>query len=448
VLVGATWAMLGAHGTMGYYLPRLALLGVASLALVLLLDPLVAWVFARAGVPLQPQARYGLLLLFLGGVWLKAGAMLWPYFVGIDVSWHMERVRWVLDGRLAEMYRPGGFSESVMPASEWGDERPLIPYSPFFYIFGTVFTLSPLPLVMTAYMFSALVDNSRVFLIALLARKGGFSTSTALLGAALYAVTPVTFLLHSWGNIPTTFGLWWTLVSTVFIVVAYQRLHRPWPFATLTLLLTGTFLLYTVTATFMGGFLVLLAGALWWLNRAEGRRPIYAMLWATVAASGLALLIYYGQFIAPIIERTLPYFSQTIREGQSAIGLEQETWGQYLSKFPDRLDYSGRPLYYGLLIPLLFYPLALWLGPTRRLLAVLLSALALALLFLVVGLRVPMVDKQVFYMIPFAALAGGVVWARLWRRGRIGRIVTLLWYGFTLVAALDLWLYRVVNVQQ
>jgi hypothetical protein len=447
LLLAVSYAIYHAHGPMGYYLPRLAALGVGSLLLALLLNPLVGWAFARAGVPLAPWLRDGLMLLFLGGLWLKAGAMLWPYFVGIDVSWHMERMRWVLDGRLAEMYAPGGFSESVMPASEWGDEKPLIPYSPFFHIFATVFTLAPLPAVLTAHLFSTLVDTSRVFLVALLARKGGLSSRVALAAAALIAVTPVTFLLHSWGNIPTTFGLWWTLLSTTFIVAAYRRLDRRWPFVTLALMLTATFLMYTVSGVFMGGFLVFLIALLLLGGRAQ-RGPALALLWATVAGAGLALLIYYGQYIPPMIERTLPYFTQTVREGQEAVGVAQESLGTYLSKHPARLDYSGRPLYYGLLLPLLFYLPALALIRRPPLRAVLVAALLLALLFTFVGLRVPMVDKQLFYLIPFAALSGGLVFAALWRRGWAGRLVLLACYLFTLAAALDLWIYRVANVQQ
>jgi hypothetical protein len=447
VLAATSLALYTTHGPMGYYLPRLAALGLGGLALALLLNPLIGWAFASAGVPLKPWLRDGLLLLFLTGFWLKAGAMLWPYFVGIDVAWHMERVRWVLDGRLAEMYAPGGFSESVMPASEWGDEKPLIPYSPFFHIFGTIFTLSPLPLVLTAHLASALFDTSRVFLVALLARKAGLGSRGALLCAALIAATPVTFLLHSWGNLPTTFGLWWAFASTTFLVAAYERLDRRWPFLVLTLMLTVTFLIYTVSGVFMGLFLLLL-GTLLCFGATAQRRPALRVLWAMFAASGLALLIYYGQYIPPMIERTLPYFSQTIREGQAVVGLEQESFGEYLAKFPNRLDYSGRPLYHGLLIPLVLYLPALVLYRRRLPRALLASAWLIALLFTVVGLRVPMVDKQVYWLIPFAALAGGAVFARFWGAGRAGRVATVAFYLFTLAAALDLWVYRVANVQQ
>ena len=74
--------------------------------------------------------------------------------------------------------------------------------------------------------FAASIDTSRVFLLALLARKSRFSDREALFGSLLLAVTPATFLLHSWGNLPTTLGLWCTLVTTIYIAVAYRRLDR------------------------------------------------------------------------------------------------------------------------------------------------------------------------------------------------------------------------------
>src|SRR4029079_9918605 len=162
-----------------------------------------------------------------------------------QISWALQ----IYNGQFWLFYGTNNpMNELTMPVSQWGTTKPVIPYSPWFHIFIGSFSLLPIPIVLAGHMFSALVDTSRVFLLALLARKSRFSEREALFATLLLAVTPATFLLHSWGNIPTTFGIWWTLVSTVFIVVGYRRLDRPWPFVILTLLLTITLLIYTVMA--------------------------------------------------------------------------------------------------------------------------------------------------------------------------------------------------------
>ena len=218
----------------------------------------------RPACRLSPWLLRALLLVFFAGYWIKAGGMLYPYFVGIDMRKQLSWAQQIWNGQFWLYYGTDNpMNAETMPVSQWGTNKPVIPYSPWFHIFLGSFAYLPLPTLLAAHMFSALVDTSRVFLLALLARKSRFSERETLFGALLLAVTPVTFLLHSWGNLPTTFGIWWTLVSTVFIVVAYRRLDRPWPFVTLTLLLTITLLMYTVVAAFMGVFLCLLVPALW-----------------------------------------------------------------------------------------------------------------------------------------------------------------------------------------
>src|SRR5438128_11809566 len=84
VLVGA-WALATARYPTAFMLQRLALLSVWSVLLLLALEWLLPWVFARAGVPISPLLLRALLLVFFAGYWIKAGGMLYPYFVGIDL---------------------------------------------------------------------------------------------------------------------------------------------------------------------------------------------------------------------------------------------------------------------------------------------------------------------------------------------------------------------------
>lgn len=450
IVLGLAWALAATRFPTALLLPRLAALALWSLALLWLLHKLVVWAFRRAGVPISPWLLRGLLLVFFAGYWLKAGGMLFPYFVGIDVSWHMARVQWILDGQLPLLYGTNSpLNESTMPAAEWGANRPVIPYSPWFHIFATSFALVPLPMVLTAHMVSALLDCSRVFLIALLGRKVALTERESFFAALLYAITPATFLLLSWGNIPTTSGLWWALLCTVYIITVYDHLDKRRPFLILTGMLTVTFLIYTVIGVFTGLFLALLIAALLLVAPKGQRRPAIALGLATLAAAALATVIYYGQYIPLMVERTLPYLTQAAAPGQGIEGVKYDPFSLYLVKYLWRMDYfTDRGGGYGLLLTV---PLGLlgwfWIrGRVAR--TVLLCWLLVAILFTIAGARVSMVDKHLFYLIPALALGVGALFGRLWDRGLPARIVTISLLVFTAAAAINLWIYRIATVRQ
>ncbi len=240
----------------GVLVPKLTILALTGLVATLVAK--WSWnLFVRVG-DLQPEPWLlpSLLVVFYIGFWIKATGLVFPYSHAIDVPWHMRHTRNILNGQLARLYLPGAFSESVMPTKEWGEDRPVIPYSPFFHIFAAIFAIFPWRLETTASVFSVLVDTSRTFLIALLALRFGLRSRAAFLAALLYALTPFTYLLHSWGNIPTTFGMWWTLLATTAIALGYHKLSRRKVFAVLTVILLCTMLIYTVMAVFMGIFIV------------------------------------------------------------------------------------------------------------------------------------------------------------------------------------------------
>ncbi|HEU5085995.1 MAG TPA: hypothetical protein VFT99_01075, partial [Roseiflexaceae bacterium] len=344
VLVIGAWALATFRASMGLYLQPLALLVLVSALLTPPVERFVDWVFRKLDIPLEPWLRRALMLAFLLGIWLKGGGIVFPSMRAIDISWHMDRVRWILDGNLAAMYQPGAFSESVMPINEWGPNRPVIPYSPFFHIFATSFALIPWwPMELSANLFSVAADASRVFLIAILARKSAFSNRATLLAALMYAVTPFTFLLHSWGNVPTTFGMWWTLVATVVIVALYPRLNERGPLVLLTLVTLLTLLFYTVMAVFYVLFVIAFLVILRVRPASVDRRPIRAVLIATGVAIVLSLVIYYGQYIPGIVERTIPYLTSVATEGSQSVGVEREPFAMYLWRYVPHLDYHMWP---------------------------------------------------------------------------------------------------------
>jgi hypothetical protein len=447
-LIGA-WALVAYRYPTGLFLEPLAWFVLFTLALTPVADRGVDWIFRKLDTPLDPAVRYALLVIFLVGLWLKGGGLLFPYMRAIDVGWHMDRVRWILDGHWAEMYRPGAFSESVMPINEWGPNRPVIPYSPFFHLFSTSFALLPWSLETSANLFSALLDNSRVFLIALLARKAGLSHRTTLFAALIYAVTPVTFLLHSWGNVPTTSGMWWTLVTSTVMVALYPRLHERGPFALLTMLTVITLLFYTVMAVFHIVFIVCFIGIALIAPVGIDRKPLRPVALSLIVALAAATLIYYGQYIPPIVERTIPYMLSLAASGPESVGVARPLFSDYLFSFWRHLRYDMRPdgfLYYGLLIPLAFVGPGFVALRKRPLLWVMLAAwFSVGTLFMLVGYRVSMVDKQLFYIVPAICLCWAIYAERFWRRGWWGKALVATIYLFTLATALDLWVIRILR---
>ncbi len=465
LLLGA-WALATHRFPTSFMLPPLALLLLWSVLLLLVLRPLLVLAFRALDIDVAPDSRFlaALLLIFFIGYWLKAGGMLYPYFIGIDIHWHMERVRWILDGQLPLLYGTDSpLNESTMPEAEWGPQRPVIPYSPYFHMFAALFAIFPWSLELSANMLSALVDCSHIFVIALLARKCDASERATVLAALLYAILPVNVLLHSWGNLPTTFGLWWAFVLTAFIATGWLKLHRPIPFAVLVLLLLAALLFYTVAAIFVGLFLVLFTLVLTFFfmtlpasqKPPEARRSLarhVQTLWLAVGAAVLlSLLIYYGQYIRPVVVQTIPYIAEALTSTHEETGRVGDTLPAYLAR-------HTRLTGYGLVVPLLLTAVYLgwewrqraakrWQHPAL-LWAAVAAWYAVMLLFVPLAYKISMVDKHFFVTIPLLMIASGIVFDRLWARGWPLRAATLLYYTYLAVSALNLWFTRIATVQQ
>ena len=133
-----------------------------------------------------------------------------------------------------------------------------------------------------------------------------------------------------------------------------------------------------------------------------------ALALAGIAALGLAMLIYYGQYIPLILERTVPYFFQSRPAGPGQRGRPA---ARNLSDLPGAVHSA-----YRLLPP----PGRVWPSagaaagggepgrPGRpRLRALLICWALVAALFTVAGSRIDMVDKQIFYLVPALALLAG-----------------------------------------
>jgi len=434
------------HTYLAMWYPQLLVLMSLSVFIIPLMQKIITW--CEGDYPFSPNVRNILIGLMVVTVWVKGGGILYPIMRPIDISWHMDKVREMLStGDIAKFYQPGGFSESVMPITEWGENRPMIPYSPFYHLSAMVFALFPWEMEKTATILNAFCDATRIVLIGLIVRQSGLSNRIALLAGLLYAVSPVTFLLHSWGNAPTTIGLWWTLVSTVAMLVIGRSINNRKLFALLLLINTATMLIYTVTAVFHVLFITLLAGLLWILPNHPLRGSIRPILLATYGGLAVATIIYYGQYISPIIERTIPYFLQISVNSPTTVGVARPPLGTYFYNFLPllRYDFVLNPyLYYGLFMPmLLVIPGYLLLFKRQTLWAYMTAWFVVALVFMMAGYRISMVDKQIFYILPIVLICWAVIADRFWRRGWSGRLMVTLMVLYTLVSALYLWVVRI-----
>lgn len=434
------------HTYLAMWYPQLLILMGASLLIIPLMQQVITW--CEGEYSFSPTVRNILIGLMVLTVWVKGGGILYPIMRPIDISWHMDKVREMLTtGDIAKFYQPGGFSESVMPITEWGENRPMIPYSPFYHLSAMVFAVFPWQMEKTATILNVFCDATRIVLIGLIVRQSGLSNRIAWLAGLLYAVTPVTFLLHSWGNTPTTIGLWWTLMSTVAMLVIGRGINNRKLFALLLILNTATMLIYTVTAVFHVLFITLLAGLLWILPNHPLRSNIRPILLTTYGGLAIATVVYYGQYIVPIFERTIPYFLQLSVNSPATVGVARPPLGTYFYNFLPllRYDFVLNPyLYYGLFMPmLLVIPGYLLLFKRRTLWAYMTAWFVVALVFMLVGYRISMVDKQIFYILPIVLICWAVIADQFWRRGWSGRLMVTVMLLYTLVSALYLWIVRI-----
>ncbi len=476
------WA---AYGGLGFVLAtallliflRLALtIYTAPLAIVLLITHLALWLaqwlaglaFRRAGVAISPALGMMLAALFAVGFALKLGGLFHPLSRVIDAEFHMARIREVAQD-FWRYYSPPGLALAVMPQTDWKTQV-IIPYSPFFYMFARPLTWLPGALNLKVYIVSVFLDAIRVYPVAFIALRFGWSERAATYAAIIAAFTPATFLLQQWGNWPTNFSLIFALLFLAMLVGYWPLLDRR-ALVWLTLALTFVFLSYTVTAVFLGLTvlgLALLGGIGDRLKRAPSPstlgfaapaasfRPTIGLAYAkTVAAllgaTILATLLFYGQYIIVLVTETIPNILNTAASNGS---LKPTTisWPNYFAiSAQTMVSYSLWPIYILGLVGLVVYILREKGSAATFSKALLLSTVMVGLLFVFVNYYVDMAVKQFWWALPILALTGGWLLALIngWQdeagggaKRMIGRLLPLLICASFVLDSLTLWIER------
>jgi len=406
--------------------------------------PLARRMYKRAGCALEAGEEAWLWRICSAALLIKLGGVLYPHAIIFDERAHMLRVRWLLDGRFMELYRPG--YTSYMGGTV-GLEAGQFPYSPLWYLLVAPWTLSGFEIGDISNSLAALMDVSKLFLIHLIARATSGSRPVAVLAAALYNLLPMPYFLLSWGNYPTQFGLWAMLLATAFLVVWYshdaearsgRRVFLLWA-----ALLALSILSYTVVGVVAVSFFILL-GLLELLRRggwrSVGGRRLRFIVGGIVAAELFCFAIYHVQFAQAIVTETLPaVVAGTADRADNALDSTAEARDNALANFAANNQFTVNHFLVPVLLLSVFGGALLLREPRSRSWWPLWAAwLALFVIWSVFSAYVAdMVLKHVFIMMPLVCIftSAALVW--FWKRGWLGRAGVLLVLGYLAVEVVE-----------
>lgn len=417
---------------------------VGILAVLLLPVPLMR-LGSRLGLTVTRPEAVALCAILALGIAVKLGGLLYPDTNVIDLPWHVKWQRTLLRGDFAALYFP---SELSSGPGEWG-EGIRIPKSPLYYVAMTPVTLLPLALGSALKLAAGLLESAMaLFAFAFLKRLGHGAAGVA--AAALYTVTPLSYLVLSFGSYPTLFAQFLTTAAFAVLLGGWRRFDRPPVFAAFSALLTLSLLAYPVVAVF--NVCVLTAFGLWrWRganDAGEARRAGFVLLGVALAAL-LAFLGYYIHHVGVTLASVGTLTGETAQSrGRTSGGLLAAPW--------HILTVAAKSVQVGRLLVLLVIAAAGVILLRREVRddggqvtwQLLLLWLLVMPAFVPVDAYVELLLKPLFYTMLPVAIFGGVTLVWLWRRGRAGRVVAVLCYATIAAQAWWLWFQRIAYAGQ
>jgi hypothetical protein len=149
----------------------------------------------------------------------------------------------------------------------------------------------------------------------------------------------------------------------------------------------------------------------WSWRRAAPAGAGVAVLGGLGAAFALSLVLYYGLYIEPLLNRTLPALTGGVTLGK------QELWpGGPTEMIGWTAGYTLNWLPWLLLPVGLLHTWQMARGVSKRLAVLLLAWLVVLLLGMLLNLRFDMIGKHLYYTMPAACISAGLILAGLWRR--------------------------------
>ncbi len=438
------------------------LITVAASYIVLLATSWLLGVIAPPSSIQNPQSKIQnyLIAIIVIAFAIKFGGMDLPQTIVKDMPWHLRFITVVKDGGLEQLLQPGVLS--VTP-KDWDlGSNALVPKSPLFYLVMAPLAWLPGELAVWVKLVICLIDVSGALILYYLCRRllpNG--ERIGLLAAAVYLLTPLSYRVLSFGTLPTIFAQWLTLLAFAYLALNLPRLHRPLALLVQSLLLALVLLSFPTMVLFTPIVLgVVFIGCFFIRNRVIRRNALLFLPLSGIIASALAVLLYYGRYIAGVVQNTLPAVGSGTPVRGQLVGDKLGGWGGLL---------VSNITFYGSLIPFILAIVGLmllfrsaWprtplpnppLGSGRGIMAVtnlqstfliLVGWLLILPLFYVANYWLDMIGKHLLYTMYPLAFASGITLAYIERLGRWGRWLVWLLLVALAFAGGSLWLERIV----
>ncbi len=433
------WLFIGERPYIAAYTGALLVLLLCALTVLLLPRPL-AWTAERFGLAMTDGEAVALCMILAMGICLKMGGLFYRGTVVSDLGWHSKWERTLLHGDFAALYYP---SELSSGPSVWGAGI-LIPKSPLYYLFMAPFTFLPLAVETTLKLIAGLLELSVIFLIYAFLKRIGRGTE-GVVAALLYTVTPLSYLILSYGSYPTVFAMFLTVLAFMLVLASWDRLSRPILFGGFVLLFTFSVLAYPVVAVF-NVLVIVTVGCWYWRDAAsrEGRRHALLLPLGAMIASTLAFVVYYVQYVRVTLQSIHTLTSDTAKNRGYLNGGLLSAPRHITIWFANNIRVGNMLIMLAIAIVGVIIMRRESVGEdARRTWQFLLVWLLILPVFTLVDAYIDMVLKQLFYtMLPVAAFGSiTVVW--LWRRGRAGQIFAVLCCTAITAQAWVLWFHRI-----
>ncbi len=421
------------------YTSALLVLLLCALTVLLVPRPL-KWTAGRFGLAMTEGEAVALCMILAIGICLKMGGLFYQGTVVSDLAWHSKWERTLLRGDFAALYFP---SELSSGPSVWGAGI-LIPKSPLYYLFMAPFTLLPFAVETTLKLIAGLLELTVVFFIYALLKRIGRGTE-GVVAALLYTVTPLSYLILSYGSYPTVFASFLTTLAFTLTIASWDRLGRPILFGSFVLLLTLSVLAYPVIAVF--NVLVVTTVGCWYWRDAEtpeGRRHALLLPLAAIIASVLAFVVYYVQYVRVTLQSIHTLTGDTAKNRGYLNGGLLGAPRHIAIWFANNIRVGNMLILLAIAIAgVIILRRDSMRADTRRAWQLLLVWLLILPVFTLVDAYIDMVLKQLFYTMVPVAVFGSFTLVWLWRRGRAGQVLAVL-CGMAIIAqAWVLWFHRI-----
>jgi hypothetical protein len=281
------------------YTGRLVLVLASAVLLVHLLGRFVNHPSLQKNIALLPATAHALVGTSLVAFVVRFGLMTYPLNYIIDIKYHFGRAVMVRAGKFLDLFLP---NPMVTPV-QW-DPALIVPYAPLYYILNAPLTYLPGNSGVLAMMaFSSAVDALSVLFVGILVLLAGGSRRAAVIATLLAGTMSFGLLMvASWGHLPTLLGQCLMLFTMILWLRLRQRLNERQVRLALLSVMTLAYLSYTLVPMFLGItwsiFLLILL-----LRRDPTMMPLMRV---GLLAALLAILLFYGWHISPLVSKTLP----------------------------------------------------------------------------------------------------------------------------------------------